>query len=64
MGADYSFYVGTIETHAHAFFKVIIFYIGSVWSLRAAFVSKILVVIPTGRIPLPSAPMTEKAEKY
>ena len=25
MGADYSFYVKTIETHARAFFKVIIF---------------------------------------
>ena len=30
MGADYSFYVKTIETHARAFFKVIIFSIGSV----------------------------------
>ena len=30
MGADYSFYVKTIDTHASAFFKVIIFYIGSV----------------------------------
>ena len=30
MGADYSFYVKTIETHARAFFKVIIFFIGSV----------------------------------
>ena len=30
MGADYSFYVKTIETHACAFFKVIIFSIGSV----------------------------------
>ena len=32
MGADYSFYVKTIETHACAFFKVIIFSIGSVLS--------------------------------
>ena len=30
MGADYSFYVKTIETHAPVFFKVIIFSIGSV----------------------------------
>ena len=30
MGADYSFYVKTIETHAHTFFKVIIFSVGSV----------------------------------
>ena len=31
MGADYSFYVKTIETHyVRAFFKVIIFSIGSV----------------------------------
>ena len=30
MGAAYSFYVKTIETHARAFFKVIIFSIGSV----------------------------------
>ena len=30
VGADYSFYVKTIETHARAFFKVIIFSIGSV----------------------------------
>ena len=30
MGADYSFYVKTIETHARAFFKVNIFSIGSV----------------------------------
>ena len=30
MGADYSFYVKTIETYARAFFKVIIFSIGSV----------------------------------
>ena len=30
MGADYSFYVKTIETHARAFLKVIIFSIGSV----------------------------------
>ena len=30
MGADYSFYVKTIETHARAFFKVIIFSIDSV----------------------------------
>ena len=28
MGADYSFYVEIIETHARAFFKVIIFSIG------------------------------------
>ena len=32
MGANYSFYVKTIETHARAFFKVIIFSIGSVFS--------------------------------
>ena len=32
MGADYSFYVRTIETHAGAFFKVIIFSISSVKS--------------------------------
>ena len=30
MGAGYSFYVKTIETHARSFFKVIIFSIGSV----------------------------------
>ena len=30
MGADYSFYVKIIETHARAFFEVIIFSIGSV----------------------------------
>jgi hypothetical protein len=30
MGADYLFYVKAIETHARAFFKVIIFPIGSV----------------------------------
>ena len=30
MGADYSFYVKNIETHARAFFKVIIFSISSV----------------------------------
>ena len=30
MGADYSFYLKTIETHARAFFKVIIFSIGTV----------------------------------
>ena len=35
MGADYSFYVKNIETHAHAFFKVIIFSIGSVRWLTA-----------------------------
>ena len=33
MGADHSFYVKTIETHARAFFKVIIFSIGSVGGL-------------------------------
>ena len=32
MGADYSFYVKTIETHARAFFKVIIFSISSVYN--------------------------------
>ena len=30
MGADYSFYVKTIEIHARAFFKVNIFFISSV----------------------------------
>ena len=30
MGADYTFYMKTIETHACAFFKGIIFSIGSV----------------------------------
>ena len=30
IGTDYSFYVKTIETHTHAFFKVIIFSIGIV----------------------------------
>ena len=30
MGADYSFYVKIIETHARTFFKVIILTIGSV----------------------------------
>ena len=34
MGADYSFYVKTIETHARAFFKVIIFSIGSVGGVQ------------------------------
>ena len=33
MGADYSFYVKTIETHARAFFKVIIFSRSSVVSM-------------------------------
>ena len=33
MGANYSFYVKTIETHARVFLKVIIFSIGSVISL-------------------------------
>ena len=33
MGADYSFYVKTIETHARALFKVIIFSIGSVYMI-------------------------------
>ena len=33
MGADYSFYMKTIDTHAHTFFKVIIFSIGSVSGL-------------------------------
>ena len=33
MGADYLFYVKTIETHARAFVKVIIFSIGSVHNL-------------------------------
>ena len=36
MGADYSFYVKTIEPHARAFFKVIIFSIGSVKEWRPA----------------------------
>ena len=31
MGADYAFYVKTIETYARSFFKVIIFSIGSVY---------------------------------
>ena len=40
MGADYSFYVKTIETHARAFFKVIIFSIGSVfWQTSTFFVA-------------------------
>ena len=34
MGADYSFYVKIIETNALAFFKVIIFSIGSVRTLK------------------------------
>ena len=34
MGADYSFYVKTIETLARSFFKVIIFSIGSVRCLH------------------------------
>ena len=33
MGADYSFYVKIIETHARAFFKVIIFSISSVYGI-------------------------------
>ena len=40
MGADYSFYVKTIETHARAFFKVIIFSIGNVNNKGEIFVSK------------------------
>ena len=32
MGADNSFYMKTIETHAGAFFKVIIFSIGNVYT--------------------------------
>ena len=32
MGADYSFYAKTIETHDPTFFKVVIFSIGSVTS--------------------------------
>ena len=43
MGSDYSFYVKTIETHPRAFFKVIIFSIGSVallpWSAVQLFCS-------------------------
>ena len=35
MGADYSFHVKTIETHARTFFKIIIFSISSVsWHLE------------------------------
>ena len=34
MGADYQFYVKNIETHARAFFKVIIFSIGSVFVIE------------------------------
>ena len=37
MGADYSFYVKIIETHARAFIKVIIFSIGSVTAFRGLF---------------------------
>ena len=37
MGADYSFYVKTIETHARAFFKVIIFSVSSVRGLCDTF---------------------------
>ena len=37
MGAKYSFYVKTIETQARAFFKVIIFSIGSVKTLLFYF---------------------------
>ena len=36
MGADYSFYVKTIETHARAFYKVIIFSIDSVFDFLMA----------------------------
>ena len=32
MCANYTFYMKTIETHARAFFKIIIFSIGSVYS--------------------------------
>ena len=34
MGADYSFYMKTIETHARAFIKVVIFSIGSVTTVK------------------------------
>ena len=37
MGANYSFYVKTIETHARAFFNVIIFSIGSVFGEKLKF---------------------------
>ena len=39
MDADYSFYVKTIETHARAFFKVIIFSIGTVMDRADVFQS-------------------------
>ena len=37
MGADYSFYVKIIKIHARAFFKVIIFSIGSVYQLHVFY---------------------------
>ena len=40
MGADYSFYVKTIDTYARAFFKVIIFSIGTVQELSASVRNK------------------------
>ena len=34
LGADYTFYMKTIETHARTFFKVIIFSTGSVKGVK------------------------------
>ena len=48
MGADYSFYVKTIETHARAFFKVIIFSISSVCNLpvvRVMAITKRIILV-------------------
>ena len=42
MGANYSFYVKNIETHARAFFKVIIFSIGSVSPHNAGYESRLV----------------------
>ena len=39
MGADYSFYVKTIVSYALAFFKVIIFSIGSVYDVDIYLIS-------------------------
>ena len=45
MGADYSFYVKTIETHARAFFKIIIFSIDSVSTYHTHMIQYILCTV-------------------
>ena len=52
MGANYSFYVKTIETHASAFFKVIIFSISSVDSKELATFTYIFNPKPKTNLPV------------